>query len=639
MTGRSPPWPVSRCARPCEAEYVDPADRRFHAQPTCCPQCGPQLSLIDAIGKTIPGDPIDVAARLLNDGRILAIKGLGGYHLAVNASDAHAVRRLRQRKKRDSKPFALMVRDLSVLSQVVELDDDACGVLRSPMSPIVLLPRLDRDDTAPDPIAPAVAPNMHRLGIMLPNTPIQHLLFATVELANAWLVMTSANQSDDPLVIEDGEARRRLDGIADAYLLHDRPIHRAVDDSIVMQVPDGLLPIRRARGYVPSPIPLPQSASQPGLCVGAELKNTVCIVREREAILSQHLGDLTYALACDRFERTIDDLLRLFDVAPAWIACDLHPDIQSHRYAQQRAARDGIPVIPIQHHHAHAASLMAEHNRIEPITTVVCDGVGLGDDGTAWGGEILITDLQTYSRPVRLRPLALPGGDAAAKETIRCALSWLVDALEDDHDHRDAVATRIVRDDARRAVLMQMLQRHVQCPLSSGTGRLFDAAAAVLGVCVHNEYEAQSGMMLEALAHDAPSIRNEDDLSDLLPLRDAHDARGAAIVELDHRPLLRCLLEEQISGTPIAHLARLFHEALANGWLRAALHAVNDGAPTTVGLTGGVFCNALLTELLTARLADAGLRVLRHHLVPPNDGGIAYGQAAIAAARLACDRS
>ncbi len=646
----------------CTREYRDPADRRFHAQPICCPACGPRLELVGcddtpqrdearapgqaaaARGATRgpgpdPGpDPgpeiIGRAAQLLNDGKILAIKGLGGYHLACDARSEAAVRELRRRKHRDHKPLALMVADLPAARALVRLSARAEQLLTSPARPIVLGER--RPDAG---VAPSVAPNSHRLGVMLAYTPIQHLLF---DRGLGPLVMTSANLSDEPLAIGDDEVCARLAGVCDAVLRHDRPIERAVDDSIVSDSPVGPVMIRRARGFVPEVTPLPtapgrpgpprQPDHRPGLCVGADLKNTVAVVRRGEAVLSQHIGDLTCTLAYERFVRTIDDLLRLFDTEPEWIACDAHPAYISTRFAGRYARRRGLELITVQHHHAHLAALMAEHGRTDRVIGLVCDGVGYGADGAAWGGEVLTADPAGFERVGRLRPMRLPGGDAAAKETGRCALSWLVDALGIEQAARHPAAARVLADQRRRTMLLEMLERDLNCPPSSGMGRLFDAAAALLGLCDTNHYEAMSGQMLESAAlHAAQSEQTPSGEGLVEPAETGGPPRDeGALFELDHRPLLERLVAGIDGGEDRAALAWLFHDALAHGLAGAAARARAATGIDTVGLSGGVFCNGLLTQRLTDRLRAMGLEVLTHRDTTPNDGSIALGQATIA---------
>jgi hydrogenase maturation protein HypF len=421
--------------------------------------------------------------------------------------------------------------------------------------------------------------------------------------------------------------------MCDAFLLHDRPIERAVDDSIVIDAPRGISPIRRARGYVPAPLTLPVPAPRPGLCAGGELKNAVAVVRGDGAILSQHIGDLAYTLAYRRFEQTIDDLKRLFDVDVRWIACDAHPRYMCRRYAKLAAAEAGIELITTQHHHAHFASLLAEHDRTDRCIGLICDGVGYGDDGTAWGGEFLVGDLIGYERLGRLRPLRLPGGDAAAKQIGRCAVSWLIDALGPDAaDH--PLAKRTIPDDRQRRDIASLLKRDLNCPPSSGMGRLFDAAAALLGITDYNHYEAMSGLMLEAAAAAATSRPTGEGVIALTT-----GDTGEGLLELDHRPLLMRLIELIERGESPHALAWFFHDALADGMARAARIIADRHEIRTVALSGGVFCNALLTDLTAQRLEAANLQLLVHRDVPANDGGLAFGQAAIAAATLAATQS
>ncbi len=605
----------------CAREYADPADRRYHAQPVCCPRCGPRLVLVGPTGAPLPGDPVTRAAGILAGGGVVAVKGLGGYHLAADARSEAAVGRLRTAKGRDRKPFAVMARDLGLARALAGLSPAAEALLLSPAAPIVLAPRRPGAD-----LAPAVCGPSHRVGVMLPHTPLQHLLLAEGPGA---LVMTSGNLSEDPLVREDAEALARLGGLADALLVHERPIERAVDDSVLLDAADGPRPIRRARGYAPSPLPLPVPAPRAGLAAGGELKGVVAVVRGGAAILSQHLGDLSYAEALKRFRDTIADLTRLFDVRPEWIAFDPHPGYLSRREALRRAEEGGLAAVPVYHHHAHLASLLAEHGRTERTLGLVCDGVGYGPDGTAWGGEVLAADLIDFARLGRLRPLRLPGGDTAAVDIGRCALSWLADAgLAADPEAR--AAARAMPDPGRRRAVLALLPRTDLSPPSSGLGRLFDAAAALLGLADRNDFEAESGMALEAAAVAAGGGPPGDGVMSVA---------GDALLEIDHRPLARSLAALLDGGEAPGLAAWFFHDAVADGLARAARAAAERTGLRTVGLTGGVFCNALLTDLVAARLRAAGLTVLLHREVPPNDGGIALGQAAVAAARLAAGYS
>ncbi len=622
---------------PCEYEYRQPTDRRFHAQPTACPGCGPRVTLANAAGRAMPGDPYHAAADMLAAGRIVAVKGIGGFHLAVRADDEQAVARLRQMKQRDAKPFALMGRDLATLRRLVTLSPAAEAALAGPAAPIVLAPRRPDAPSLTSGIASAIAPGNHRLGVMLPYTPIHHLLFASAEDRFDILVMTSGNRSDEPLAIDNDEAIARLGDLCDAFLLHDRPIHRCVDDSVLLDVGGQAapLPMRRSRGYAPMALPLdhdddslPPSVGH-GLCVGGELKNTLAVVREGQAILSQHLGDLKHAMAYEQFRRTAADMMDLFGIAPRWIACDVHPAYLSTQYARELAERFDVPLLRVQHHHAHAASLLAEHSLHGPMLAVVCDGVGYGDDAAAWGGELLLATRCDYRRLASLRPLRLPGGDAAAKDTRRCGLGLLHQAYGDDFARHPAAA-RLVPDAAQRDMLCAMIRRDVHCIASSAAGRVFDGMAALLDVCRFNHFEAQAALALEALAQ--RSVADEPGGEGLYEIGD--DAEQSGLRRIDLSPLVRCLVAGAAAGEPVEALAALMHEQLAAAWVDAVLEAVHATGVEIVGLSGGVFCNQALTHLLRRRLERTGLSVLTHKQVPANDGGLSFGQAAVAAAQL-----
>ncbi len=602
----------------CRTEYTDPADRRYHAQPIACHHCGPTLTLVDPNGAPLPGDPVTSAVKLLQAGGVVAVKGLGGFHLAVRADDERAVSRLRQGKQRDGKPFALMCRSIEAAKRLVDAGASAQVILCSPAAPIVLAPRKKGVN-----VAPSVAPDSHRLGVMLAYTPIHHLLFAELDPAIDALVMTSANPSGEPLTIDNHEALQRLSGLCDAVLWHDRPIRRRVDDSVVLDTgTDYPLPLRRARGFVPTAVPLPIAGEAHGLCVGGELKNTIALVRDGRAILSQHLGDLSYTPVFDHFRETIDGLLALFDVRPGWIAHDPHPMYLGTAYARQLAERLGLPLIGVQHHHAHAASVMAEHHEIGPVLAVVCDGVGYGGDGTSWGGELLLADLVSYKRLAHLRPIKLIGGDAAATDTRRCGLALLHQAYGVDFAQHPAAA-QLIRDNHERRVFTTMLTRGVNCTPTTALGRYFDGVAALLGLSTHNHYEAQAAMRLEsaAFACEAPLVQG--------PLFRFLTGDPGVI---DLSPLIRALVEGKADGCPVEQLAALFHDRVAWALACGVQEAAKQTGVGTAALSGGVFCNERLTHGLVDRLSGVGLRVLVHQSVPANDGGLALGQAAVAAA-------
>ncbi len=608
----------------CQSQYDDPADRRFHAQPIACAACGPVVQCVDPQGAVLTGDPYQQAAALLLAGKVLAIKGLGGFHLAVCAHDAAGVERLRTRKQRDGKPFALMCCDLATAESLVQLTKEAKRELLSPPSPIVLA-RAKSEVVLPA----GIARGMQRLGVMLPYTPMQHLLFDALGNVQGKLpgggrlsgvgvlVMTSANVSDEPLVIDNDEALTRLSGICDGLLWHDRPIVRCVDDSVLLAMKDHLLPVRRSRGYAPGSVKMPVAAAKPGLCVGGELKNTVALVREDQVILSQHLGDLTHVLAYEHFCKAITDLCDLYEVKPQWIACDQHPVYLSTQYAKTLAKQWGVPLLKVQHHHAHAAAVLAEHGCTSSALAMICDGVGYGEDGQSWGGELLMANMAEFHRLAHLRPLDLPGGDAAAKDIRRSGLAFLHQAFGDDFLSHPAAQQLIPQDD-ERAMLGHMIQRKMNCATSTAVGRLFDAAAALIGICDHNQFEGHAPMLLESQADQwTEPLTNQ-------PLFRIHQR------VLDMSPLVKHLL----SDTSPACRAALFHDQLAWGLSQLIIDESQRMQLGVVALSGGVFCNERLVTRMSNQLTHAGLKVLLHQKIPANDGGLAYGQAAVAAARL-----
>jgi hydrogenase maturation protein HypF len=541
-----------------------------------------------------------------------------------------AVNLLRRRKRREGKPFALMVAELEIARRYVVLSAQAETTLTSVVKPIVLAPRRSQAQ-----IASGVAPGNSRLGVMLPYTPLQSLLFDNPLLAEMPLVMTSANFSNEPLVIDDQEARRRLDEICDHFLIHDRPIERPVDDSVLLDLPGSApLPIRRARGIVPSSIRLPNALIDggDGLAVGGDLKSTLAVMRGGEVILSQHLGDLEEARTFDAYVKAADDLLRLYEVNPTWVAHDSHPDYFSTRFAAELATRFDCHLIATQHHHAHACSLMAEHGKDEQILALVCDGTGYGTDGTIWGGELLLCDLRGFNRLARLRPIALAGGDRAAKDIRRSALAVLLDTFGSTVLN-ESPAEQIMADQHQRHLVAQMIAARVNTIDSSGAGRLFDAVACLLGLAGRNDYEGQAAQALESCADQAnPEIIPQPLAIELHPV----EGRGD-LLELDWRPMIRWLVNQLSEGTGREVLAAAFHNALADSLLRVTESASRSTGLRRVGLSGGVFCNARLTQRLCAQFAERGYTVLRHQRVPANDGGLALGQAAAARARLSRD--
>lgn len=555
----------------CRREYEDPSDRRFHAEPIACPACGPRLSV-----------PLEEAVATLTGGGIVAVKGLGGYHLACDATDGRAVARLRERKHREEKPLAVMCTDADALAL---LDDAERTLLRSPARPIVLVRRRPGG-----PVAEPVAPGSPWLGLMLPYTPLHHLLAHDVGRP---LVLTSGNLTDEPVATDDGDARRRLGGVADLVLAHDRRIHRRCEDSVVRAA----FPVRRSRGLVPGALRLPVHAPEPVLAVGAQLKSTFTVVRGADAFTSPHLGDLDGEAAFRAFRTDLALYLEMLGVEPATIACDLHPDYLATRWAGEQ----GLPLVDVQHHHAHAAACLAEHGEAGPALAVVLDGTGLGPDGTLWGGEVLRADLRGFERVAWLDPVPLPGGEAAIREPWRTAASYLEQA------------DRPVPWQAWGTVRASLA---VNAPLSSGAGRLFDAVAAIAGVRERVSYEGQAAIELEHLAADVAAE----------PYGCRHEGpriRGADLVAAAH--------DDLAGGRDRAAVAAAFHEGVAAAFARACAEA---GGAHTVALSGGTLQNLRLLEGLTTRLEAHGFRVLAHRRVPPNDGGISVGQAAVAAARM-----
>jgi hydrogenase maturation protein HypF len=592
----------------CRAEYTDPANRRFHAEPVCCPTCGPQLRLVDRAGAPLPGDPVAATAALLRAGAVVAVKGLGGYHLAVDAAAEPAVAALRSRKHREDRPFALMVPDGPAAETLCDIGPAELALLTSAARPIVLLTR--RADAT---VAPSVAPRSATLGLMLPYTPLHALLLAAF---GGPLVLTSGNASDEPIAFDDGDALDRLPGIADAFLQHDRPIRTRVDDSVVRVVRGRPLPVRRSRGYVPDPVALPLEAPEPILACGAALKNTFCLARGRQAVLSHHIGDLAHWTTLAAYTDGIAHLQTLLDVDPAVVAHDLHPEYPSTRYALDRP---GAELIAVQHHHAHIASCLADNGVDSRVIGVAFDGLGLGPDGTAWGGEVLLADLAGYVRAAHLAAVPMPGGDAATRQPWRMAAAHLAAAYGGAIPAGLAVAGR---QGPRWEQVLSAARAGVNAPPTSSAGRLFDAVAALIGVRDVVTYEGQAAIELEQLAD--PTERGGYPL----PI-------GAGTpAQLDAGALVRAVVEDLRRGTPAPVIAARFHTALADAVLAVCDRLRAAHGLATVALSGGVFQNALLLCRCLDRLERAGFTVLTHRQVPPNDGGLSLGQAAVAAAVL-----
>jgi len=627
------------CER-CAAEYEDPGDRRFHAQPNACPACGPSASLLRADGRPAlsgvaaeaAGDAVCAAAEALRSGRILAIKGLGGFHLACRADDEAAVAALRARKHREDKPFALMVASVRAAGTLVALGARERDLLSGPERPIVLAPRLPSAA-----VAPSVAPGVAELGVMLPYSPLHTLLL--LDLGGGRdapaLVMTSGNVSDEPIAYRDADALSRLSAIADLLLVHDRPIQTRTDDSVlrVLNAPAGrrAMLLRRSRGYVPAALALPDRAERPILACGAELKSTFCVAKGERAWVSHHIGDLeNYETLCS-FSEGIEHFQRLFDVAPEVIAHDLHPEYLSSKYALQR---EGVEHLAIQHHHAHMAACLAEHAELGKAVGAIFDGTGYGLDGTVWGGELLAGDLEDFRRVGTLLPARLPGGARAIREPWRMACVWLALAGEGDRlgggfarepEIPSALRGRV--EEQAWSGVAQPVRSGLRSPLTTSIGRLFDAVAALCGLRPRVNYEGQAAIELEAACDRAEQGS--------YPIA-VGDADG--MLRIDPRATIRAVAGDVEAGVALGVIASRFHNALALATVQACTRAASDEDTEVIVLSGGVFQNRRLLEAVVAGLEASGLRVLVPERLPVGDGGIAYGQAAIAARRLAMSR-
>lgn len=646
----------------CAAEYADPLDRRFHAQPDACFDCGPHITWREAAGGMVlesseatpaVGDTressdaiIERCVELLEAGGIVAIKGLGGFHLACDAANEQAVVELRRHKRRSNKPLAVMVRDLTDAERLCRVNDAERDLLAGSIRPIVLLRRRgvgmgDSFDALA--LAPSVAHDLPELGVMLPYTPLQHLLLAAAETRGMHaLVMTSGNLSEEPIETDDDLAREHLvaAGIADALLGNDRAILSRYDDSVVRVVDGVVMPVRRARGYAPQPLPLPALASAAPcvLACGPQQKATIALTREdangtSACFVSQHIGDVENGATFDAWNAARTRLEDLFDLAPAALACDLHPSYLSSQWAREQAREHNLPLIEVQHHHAHIASVMAEAiatGQLAPnarVLGIAFDGTGAGTDGTIWGGEFLVAGLADFERTAHLRTWALPGGAASVRDARRNAFALLseLDLLE----HPGAAGLLGGLDEQTRSITTTMIKRNINSPRTSSMGRLFDAAAAVLGICGQATYEGEPAIELEAAAWRALG-------SKITHVPDDKDGCSASDPSLlDQEALFEALLEGTRAGVPAGQLALDFHVTIARASARIASEICAREGIDTVALSGGVFMNRLLLRLLTRELKDAGLAVLVPHTVPVNDGCIAYGQAAVARARLA----
>jgi len=598
----------------CAREYSDPADRRFHAQPVCCPACGPALALLDREGRPAAGDPLAEAAARLREGAVVAVKGLGGYHLAADAASEPAVAALRARKHREDKPFAVMVADLDTARALGQVDPAEAAMLTSPRRPIVLLRRRPPGSGAA--VAASVAPGNRSLGVMLPYTPLHHLLLAEVGRP---IVLTSGNVSDEPIAYLDDEARERLGGIADWFLTHDRPIHVRADDSVVRAFGGRELPLRRSRGFAPQPLGLPWPFPRHVLACGAELKHTFCLAKDGHAFLSNHIGDLENYETYRSFTEGVEHFRRLFAVEPVVVAHDLHPEYLSTKYALEL---EGVGLEGVQHHHAHVAACLADNGEPGPVLGVAFDGLGYGPDGTIWGGELLVADLESFRRVGHLELVPMPGGTAAIKEPWRMAAAWLDAAFEGRVPQRLNV---VGRNRARWERVVALARSGTASPATSSAGRLFDAVAAILGVRDTINYEGQAAVELEQLADPSETAAYRVRIT-------GPDVDGG-LLRLGGTDLVRAVVSDVTAGVAAPLVAARFHNGLAGATVAACQQLRDTTGLGTAALSGGVFQNMLLLERTVAALEQEGFRVLVHSRVPPNDGGISLGQAAVAAAR------
>ncbi len=597
------------CPR-CQREYDSPLDRRFHAQPNACPECGPSLELVSGNGKPVDGnDVIKTASQLLKAGKILAVKGLGGFQLACDATSDQAIELLRARKRRRSKPLAVMLGTLQEIEKHCLVSSQERKLLDSPQCPIVLLGWKPGSD-----ISKAVAPNLKYLGVMLPYTPLHHLLLKETALP---LVMTSGNLSEEPIAKDNDEALRRLKGIADYFLLHNRGIYARYDDSVFM-VAGRPQAVRRARGYAPYPIFLP-FRSKPVLACGAELKNTFCLTKDEHAFVSQHIGDMENEETLGHFENTIGLYKKLFRIEPEIIAYDRHPDYLATKYALETASKAGLKPVPVLHHHAHIVSCLADNGVEGPVIGVALDGTGYGSDGNIWGGEFFTADYRDFQRLGHLEYVPLVGGEAAIRKPYRMALSYLYTLFGQDFSLEGLPLSQLSPDEVR--IIKQQLGRRINSPLTSSAGRLFDAVSALVGVRGEIDYEAQAAIELEMLAPD------DIDRAESYPFSILEEG-GVRVVKLGE--LFKAIVRDFKNQTPVPVISLKFHHTVAEIITKMCRLLAKETGINQVALSGGVFQNQLLLKLAIAALQKEGFSVLTHHLVPCNDGGISLGQAVIA---------
>jgi hydrogenase maturation protein HypF len=617
----------------CQSEYDDPTDRRFHAQPNACPVCGPRLELADSLGKTVnTGDVIVRAAQFLREGKILAVKGLGGFLLACDASDGGALRSLRERKNRPSKPFAVMLKDLEEVKRYCQVNKQEAEALVSPASPIVLLPMISpfgkRDTLMPFAerigwrvpcgcrgISESVAPGLKHLGVMLPYTPLHHLL---IQETGFPLVMTSGNLSEEPIAKDNAEAVQRLRGIADYFILHNRDIYSRYDDSVVTVEQDAVRMVRRARGYAPHPVKLPFK-SKPVLACGGELKNTFCLTRDDHAFVSQHIGDMENEETLRHFENTIRLYEKLFRIQPEILVCDLHPDYLVSRWAGAEAQKRDLPLICVQHHHAHIASCMAENGVQSPVIGVALDGTGYGTDGNVWGGEFMVADYRDFQRKAHFEYLPLPGGNAAIRKPYRAAIGYLYKLFGAGALSLDLPCLKGV-DDLEISLIKQQVDRKLNTPLTSSCGRLFDVVSSLLGIRQEVEYEGQAAIELEVAAA-------QNMIDSIYPFN-IEVENGMRIIRV--KEMLSAVLDNLQQRATAANISASFHNTMAQVIISLCRDIGMETGIRQVALSGGVFQNRRLLNRVAEGLEAEGLVVLLHRQVPCNDGAISLGQAVIA---------
>lgn len=615
----------------CQREYENMSDRRFHAEAIACPACGPHLKLWDQEGKVLAKTEgaLFQACSIVRERKVLAVKGLGGFQFLVDAQSESAVQELRNRKHRPRKPFAVLFPSIEVLKEHCECSTEEKRLLTSPESPIVILRR--KEDSS---LAPSVSPDNPYVGAMLPYTPLHHLLMANLQRP---VVATSGNRSEEPIVIDEREALSRLHDIADTFLVHNRPIARPVDDSVVRVVNGEFMMLRRARGYAPAPITIKalnqkRQTLPPVLAVGGHLKNTVAVTTQDQVVMSQHIGDLSTPEAFAQFERTVSDQLKLFNVKPQAIVCDLHPDYRSTIFAKKLGKEMNIMVIPVQHHYAHILSCMAEHGLEGPVLGVAWDGGGYGTDGTIWGGEFLLADYSGFKRVGHLKPFRLPGGEVCMREPRRVALSLLYETFGEECLEMDIPPIHSLGPDLAQS-LVELLKKDVNCPITTSMGRLFDGISSILGLCHLNTFEGEAAMTLEFAAEKGTEDQLDDHyLFPLIPLSPERKGKGRGFSSesvqkiADWQPLLRSVVRETWKGKSSSEIGLKFHKTLTE-WI---VNAGKNQNCSPIILTGGVFQNSLLLKLTKAQLQQANYQIFTHHHIPLNDGGLSFGQTMVA---------